>query len=229
MGCILKSLMAPRFSSPYFSTRVVLLIVKNVRRQARPGWAVSNYSSNALTGIASRTLLYEPGLTMKKNYIPLVCAVTGATVLLDQLSKLAILQSFQPGEYRPIISGLWNLTLTYNRGAAFGLWSGLPSGLREVVLGLTILLAVAVVTYLLSRSYYQTALAQCSLAAILGGAIGNVIDRVRLGAVVDFLDFYIGSYHWPAFNIADSAICIGVGLLLLIKTPQTTTATDSTS
>jgi signal peptidase II len=73
----------------------------------------------------------------------------------------------------------------------------------------------------MTRSYYQTVLAQTSLAAVLGGAIGNVIDRVKFGAVVDFLDFYVGSYHWPAFNVADSAICVGVALLILLPTaPQ---------
>jgi signal peptidase II len=163
--------------------------------------------------------MYERSLAMRNPYTALVCCIAGGTVVLDQLSKRAILKSFQPGELLPVIDGLWNLTLTFNRGAAFGLWSGLPSGWREAVLALTIILALGVVTFLLSRPYYKSAVAQISLAAILGGAIGNVIDRVRFGAVVDFLDFYIGMYHWPAFNIADSAICIGVALMLFIKPP----------
>jgi signal peptidase II len=71
----------------------------------------------------------------------------------------------------------------------------------------------------MTRSHYQTVLAQTSLAAILGGAIGNIIDRVKFGAVVDFLDFYLGTYHWPAFNVADSAICVGVALLILLPAP----------
>jgi signal peptidase II len=111
---------------------------------------------------------------------------------------------------------VFNLTLSFNRGAAFGLWSGLESGWREIVLASTILLALGVVGFLLTRPYYQSKVTQIALAAILGGAIGNVIDRFIYGAVVDFLDFYLGSYHWPAFNIADSAICIGVGLLLFL-------------
>ena len=126
------------------------------------------------------------------------------------------LSSFQPGEVRPVIDGLFNLTLSFNRGAAFGLWTGLSSGWREVVLASTILLALGVVGFLLTRPYYQSKLAQLALSAILGGAVGNVIDRFMYGAVVDFLDFYVGSYHWPAFNIADSAICVGVGLLLIL-------------
>jgi signal peptidase II len=156
---------------------------------------------------------------MRRSYLLLVALISIGTVVIDQISKRVVLSSFQPGEIRPVIDGFFNLTLTFNRGAAFGLWSGLSSGWREAVLGLTILLALGVVGYLLTRSYYQTIVAQTALAGILGGAIGNVIDRVQLGAVVDFLDFYIGSAHWPAFNIADSAICVGVFLLLFAPKP----------
>jgi signal peptidase II len=155
-----------------------------------------------------------------KPNILLVSLIALGTIAADQLTKQMALKAFQPGEIKPIINGFFNLTLTFNRGAAFGLWSGLPSGWREAVLGMTILLALVVVTYLLTRPYYQTPLAQISLAAILGGAIGNVIDRLAYGAVVDFLDFYIGSTHWPAFNIADSAICVGVALILLLPKPS---------
>jgi signal peptidase II len=158
---------------------------------------------------------------MKKSLLMLAFAVASGTVALDQVSKRLVLSSFQPGEVRPVIDGLFNLTLTFNRGAAFGLWSGLPSGWREAILGLTILMALAVVAFLMTRSHYQSLWAQTSLAAILGGAIGNIIDRVKFGAVVDFLDFYLGSYHWPAFNVADSAICVGVALLILLPTPST--------
>lgn len=146
----------------------------------------------------------------------LVLIVAGGVVALDQITKKMALSAFAPGEIQPVIDGIFNLTLSFNRGAAFGLWAGLEAGWREAVLGGTILLALGVVSFLLTRPYYQAKLAQGALAAILGGAIGNVIDRFVYGAVVDFLDFYLGSYHWPAFNIADSAICIGVGLLLLL-------------
>jgi signal peptidase II len=156
---------------------------------------------------------------MKKTFLALVILVASGTIALDQISKRLVLSAFQPGEVRPVIDGFFNLTLTFNRGAAFGLWSGLSSGWREVVLALTILLALVVVAFLMTRSHYQTLVAQTSLAAILGGAIGNIIDRIKFGAVVDFLDFYLGSYHWPAFNVADSAICLGVALLILLPTP----------
>ena len=150
--------------------------------------------------------------------VPLL--VTSLTIIVDQMTKVAVLSSFRPGEILPIIDGLFNLTLTFNYGAAFGLWSWLAPGTRELVLGLTILGAMGLVGYFLTRPYYRTLSAQLALSAILGGAIGNVVDRIRLGAVVDFLDFYVGNNHWPAFNVADSAICVGVAVLLLwVKSP----------
>jgi signal peptidase II len=155
----------------------------------------------------------------KRSYLLLTALVSIATLCADQVSKLVVLQAFQPGEVRPVLDGFFNLTLTFNRGAAFGLWSWLTPGIREAVLGLTVLLAMAVVVYFLSRPYYQRPLSQSALALIMGGAIGNIMDRFRLGAVVDFLDVYYGTYHWPAFNIADSAICLGVGILILFSKP----------
>jgi signal peptidase II len=155
--------------------------------------------------------------------IPLVLLVVTLVVVCDQITKHLALKSFQLGEIRPVVYGLFNLTLSFNRGAAFGLWSGLESGWREVVLGTTVLLAMSVVGYLLTRPYYNARVAQIALAGILGGAIGNVIDRFRYGAVIDFLDFYLGNSHWPAFNIADSAICVGVGLLLILPKSNVTT------
>ena len=145
-----------------------------------------------------------------------VIAVSISVIGADQITKQLALRSFNPGELRPIIDKFFNLTLSFNRGAAFGLWAGLDDGWREGVLALTIIFALIVVGCLLTRSYYQSILAQIALAAILGGAVGNVIDRFVYGAVIDFLDFYWGSYHWPAFNIADSAICVGVFTLVLL-------------
>ena len=150
----------------------------------------------------------------KKNAL-LVSIVCLLTIASDQVSKSLVRANFYEGEVRPVIDGFFNLTLTFNRGAAFGLWSNLPNGWREVVLGVTICIALLVVSFFLTRSYYQNSASQVALAGILGGAIGNVIDRLRFGGVVDFLDVYHQTYHWPAFNVADSAICVGVGLLIL--------------
>lgn len=157
-------------------------------------------------------------ITNSSRSYGLVVGVALCTVLADQISKRLILGAFQPGEIRPVIPDLFNLTLTYNRGAAFGLWGDLPPGWRELALGISILLALAVVFFFLKQPTYQNTLGRISLAGILGGALGNVIDRFTYGAVVDFLDVFVGTYHWPAFNVADSAITLGV--IALIFMPQ---------
>lgn len=153
-------------------------------------------------------------LTFSKRNFIVVSFVTLLTIVIDQVSKALVRAQFYEGEVRSVVDGLFNLTLTFNRGAAFGLWSNLPNVWREIVLAITICLALLVIVFFLTRSYYQNITSQVALAAILGGAIGNIIDRLRFGSVVDFLDIYLGSYHWPAFNIADSAICVGVFLLI---------------
>lgn len=142
--------------------------------------------------------------------------VAAFTILIDQISKQLILKTFRPGEILPVVSGLFNLTLTFNPGAAFGLWSNLPPGWREVALGLSIALALVAVVIFLLHPNCQSTLARVSLSAVLGGAIGNIIDRFTYGSVVDFLDFYIGDYHWPAFNVADSAIFLGIMVVVFL-------------
>lgn len=136
-------------------------------------------------------------------------------IVLDQVSKDMVLENLSRGEIVPVIDGLFNLTLTYNPGIAFGLFADMDPRVRGILLSITIGLALCVVCFLLFREYRDDSLAHLALGLIIGGAIGNIIDRVRFGSVVDFLDFYIGSYHWPAFNVADSAICVAVAFLLL--------------
>lgn len=150
------------------------------------------------------------------NYL-LVTLVCLLVIGADQISKHYILQTFSLGEILPVIPRLFNLTLTFNPGAAFGLWGGVAEGWRQIILGITTCAALGVVFYFLRQPSYRNKLTQTALASILGGALGNIIDRFRHdGTVVDFLDFYWGGTHWPAFNIADSAICIGVALLILL-------------
>lgn len=138
-------------------------------------------------------------------------------VVSDQLTKLWILQHFSLHDIRPIIPGFFNLTLLYNKGAAFGILSGMSLLWRQVffisisVIALTTLL---IMQYRLGPRHF---LYPVSFGLISGGAIGNVIDRLRLGKVVDFLDFYIGKYHWPAFNVADSGITVGIALFILLQ------------
>ncbi|MCB0329377.1 MAG: signal peptidase II, partial [Bdellovibrionales bacterium] len=93
---------------------------------------------------------------------------------------------------------------------------GLPDGVREATLWGVSSVAVVVVLYFLFCEYYFNVWGKIALSLILGGAIGNAIDRASKGEVVDFLDFYLSQYHWPAFNVADSAICVGGGILLLL-------------
>ena len=141
-------------------------------------------------------------------------AVAITVVALDQLSKAAVRGYFAAhaaGEHENITS-FFNVVLIYNRGMSFGLFNG-AGGLNALLVSLVAAAIVAVLIYWLSR--VESPLLAVAIGLIIGGAIGNVVDRIRLGAVVDFLDFHAGSWHWPAFNVADSAICIGVAVMLL--------------
>ena len=141
-------------------------------------------------------------------------ATAGVVVILDQLSKTAILAFFGERIFggRETVTSFFNLALTYNRVISFGLFNG-GAGLNALVFSLAAAAIVAVLIYWLSRA--SSPFLAVAIGLIIGGAVGNVIDRLRLGAVVDFLDFHYGALHWPAFNLADSAICIGVGIMLL--------------
>jgi signal peptidase II len=141
-------------------------------------------------------------------------ATAVAVAIIDQLSKAAVLNHFA-GRFsgdREVVTGFFNLALTYNRGISFGLFNQ-GAGLNALVFSLAAAVIVGVLVFWLSR--VTSPFLGVAIGLIIGGAIGNVIDRIRLGAVVDFLDFHLGTLHWPAFNIADSAICIGVGAMLL--------------
>jgi signal peptidase II len=133
-------------------------------------------------------------------------------VLLDQATKLAIERVFDYGDVRPI-TGFFNLVLTYNKGAAFSFLAG-ASGWQKHFLTTIGIVASLFILYLLARHGTQK-LFSLALALILGGAVGNVIDRIAHGHVIDFLDFHWRGWHWPAFNVADSAIVCGAALLIL--------------
>ena len=151
---------------------------------------------------------------LEKGTVRWLLGIVGCVVVLDQLSKILILNSFASGEIREIIPGFFNLTLHFNPGVAFGMFANLDDGPRILVLTFTTVLALALVLYFLMTEYRFDKHGQFALALVMGGAVGNIIDRVRIGEVVDFLDFYLGSAHWPAFNVADSAICVGVTILI---------------
>ena len=136
------------------------------------------------------------------------------TIVLDQWSKLAIVARFAENEYLPL-TDFFNLTLRYNPGAAFSFLAGHDGWQRWFFT----VLAVGVSAYLIKliRQHQSEILQPASFALIVGGALGNVIDRFHYGRVVDFLDVHIGDLHWPAFNIADSAICLGVTLMIIAE------------
>ena len=134
------------------------------------------------------------------------------TLLLDQLTKIAVVGAFQLGEALPITS-FFNLVRVHNPGAAFSFLADAGGWQRWFFTGLGIV-AAGVMVYLL-RSHAGQTLFCLALSLLLGGAVGNVIDRLLYSHVIDFLDFYYGTWHFPAFNVADSAITLGAGLLIL--------------
>jgi signal peptidase II len=141
--------------------------------------------------------------------------VASAVLVLDQLTKRIVVAQFDPNTVVPVIPGLFRLVLVENRGMAFGLFADSGSNAAFVILLLFSAAALGFVGFLLWRSHLPSRASAIGLALILGGAAGNFLDRLMRGTVVDFLDFYVRTYHWPAFNLADSAIVVGAGILLL--------------
>lgn len=132
-------------------------------------------------------------------------------LVADQASKLYIHGSMSLYQSIPVLDGLFNITYLRNKGAAF---SFLANASWRIPFFITVTLVAAVVILVVLRKLRaDQRLAQVALAMIFSGAIGNLIDRIRLGEVIDFLDVYWKSYHWPAFNVADSLICVGVALV----------------
>ena len=141
-------------------------------------------------------------------------AVAAAAALLDQAGKAAVLAYFEePGcaAHRLPATSILDLVLTCNPGVSFGMFN--HAGLGSLVFSLAAALIIAGLIVWLGR--VRTTFLAVSIGMIIGGAIGNLIDRLRFGAVIDFLYFHVGSWYWPAFNLADSAICLGVAAMLL--------------
>ncbi|WP_026602824.1 signal peptidase II [Methylomonas sp. 11b] len=139
--------------------------------------------------------------------------ISAVTLVLDQASKLAVDGSMQLFESIPLIP-YFNLTYVHNTGAAFSFLAQAGGWQRWLFAGLAVVMSSIIAVWLYRLQKHETLMA-VALSLVLGGAIGNLIDRVAYGYVIDFLDVYYQDWHWPAFNIADSAICIGVGLMLL--------------
>ncbi len=144
-----------------------------------------------------------------------VLLLAGAIVALDQVTKIVALARLPLGVPVPVVDGVISLTLVLNPGLAFGLLGSIPPTWRWVVAALS-LVALAVLARVALRVLPTGGwLGRLAIGLIFGGAVGNLIDRARFGAVVDFVDVYWREWHWPAFNVADSAITVGVALLAL--------------
>lgn len=135
-------------------------------------------------------------------------------IVLDRMSKWLVAGSINLHDSVSVLPGFFRLTHVQNSGAAFGLFAESPSEWKVGILILFSILALAVVSALLWKNSHSMTTTGVGLALIMGGAVGNLWDRLLNGHVVDFFDFYLGSYHWPAFNVADSAIVIGALLLV---------------
>ncbi len=150
---------------------------------------------------------------MRKNIVLFIFGAI-AVIVLDQITKAVITEKlFMYGSHK-VIDGFFSLVYVMNPGAAFGFLAGAPEIFRYLFFISITVLAILLIIYYILKSKSQDVLIVISLSLIFGGAVGNLIDRIRFGAVVDFLDFYIGTWHWPAFNAADSAISIGAVLMI---------------
>ena len=146
-----------------------------------------------------------------------------AVVLLDQISKYVVLRSIALHESIPVISGFFSLVHTRNRGMAFGLMNRPGSDFSFYFLVAATFAAVILLLFWFTKLKDEEKRLIFGISLILGGAVGNLIDRLRLREVIDFLDFHLCAYHWPAFNLADSAITVGtfwVALNLLFYSPK---------
>jgi signal peptidase II len=141
--------------------------------------------------------------------------IAGSVVVVDQVTKWIILNQLDLYHAIPVIPGFFNITHVQNPGGAFGFLAQQSPLIRSIVFLLMSFLAVCLIFWFYRKTPPTHRFLAVGFALIFGGAIGNLVDRVRFGRVVDFLDFYLGGWHWPAFNVADSAITTGIAIFLL--------------
>jgi signal peptidase II len=135
-------------------------------------------------------------------------------VVLDQWTKWLVLSNMGLYDSFPIIPNFFSLTHIHNTGGAFGFMANQAPLIRQILFHGVSLISLGVIVYFYHKSPVEYPFLLTSLSLIFGGAVGNLIDRFRIGEVVDFLDVYIGTWHWPAFNVADSAVSVGVVVLM---------------
>jgi len=150
--------------------------------------------------------------------------IAGLVVLLDQTTKLLVLAKMPLYYSITVIQGFFNLTHIRNPGGAFGFMAAGSQGVRNLLFVGVSVIAMGLIVYFYRSTPKTYPYLGAALAMIFGGAVGNLIDRLRFGEVVDFLDVYVGAYHWPAFNVADSGITVGITIfiahLVLGKMPE---------
>lgn len=147
---------------------------------------------------------------------PLYLTLFGAgTVILDQITKILIQRNFELHESVVILDGFFSFTYILNPGAAFGFFADQSATFRAIFFLTVSAIALTMLIIFFRQTPEDDRLGLMAISLLFGGAIGNLIDRIRLGEVVDFLDVYVGRYHWPAFNVADSAITVGISLLMI--------------
>lgn len=151
----------------------------------------------------------------QRKRVWLLLGVSTLVILLDQWTKYLIYSKFQWGESVSVFPGLFSITYVRNMGAAFGFLHNAPAWFRDPFFIIIPILALGIILLLFFSAPKDAFWAPLALSMVFGGAIGNLIDRLRFGYVVDFLDFYIKTSHWPAFNVADSCIVVGVSILFI--------------
>jgi len=159
--------------------------------------------------------LHAGGAAAHGHALKAIVGLAGVIVVVDQLTKRVVLDHLPPGRRIELIDGFLAFALVKNPGLAFGLLADLPTAWRWVAAALSIVALLVLVRVALRVVPTASWLDVVAIGLIFGGAVGNLIDRARFGAVVDFIDVYYRDYHWPAFNVADSGITIGVALLAL--------------
>ena len=151
-------------------------------------------------------------LPLKARYFLLLISLF--VLLLDQITKYIVRSRMSLYETIPVIKNFWNWTLMYNKGAAFSFLASYHGNLPKIFFGIVALsVSVWIINYILGKNYSK--LTGSAMSYILGGALGNLIDRILHGRVTDFIQWYYKSFYWPAFNLADSFICIGVAILIV--------------
>lgn len=152
-------------------------------------------------------------LQNKKKYAAIIASI----IILDQLTKFIIVSIFDRDPYKAVhvIKSFFSIRYVENSGAVWGIFSESPHSIMPLIITIFAISAFLLVGYFFHKLQYTCVLELTSLSFIMGGAVGNIIDRLSQGYVVDFIDFFVKNYHWPTFNVADSFISVGVGLLII--------------